>query len=181
MMTSQTNKIFFDTDCLSAFLWVNNESLLPILYPGKIVIPEQVYVELSNPRVSHLKNRIDELVKAKKVTIQEIDISSDEYQIYYKLTEAPDSGHKIIGNGEAASIALAKRYNGIVASNNLKDIQIYIDEFNLQHKTTGDILVEAYNLKLITEEKGNYIWEQMINKRRKLGANTFSEYLKNKG
>ena len=46
-MTSQTNKIFFDTDCLSAFLWVNNESLLPILYPGKIVIPEQVYVELS--------------------------------------------------------------------------------------------------------------------------------------
>lgn len=44
-----------------------------------------------------------------------------------------------------------------------------------------DILVEAYNLKLITEEEGNSIWEQMINKRRKLGANTFSEYLKNKG
>lgn len=97
------------------------------------------------------------------------------------MIEAPDSGHKIIGNGEAASIALAKQYNGIVAINNLKDIQIYIDEFNLQHKTTGDILVEAYNLKLITEEEGNYIWEQIINKRRKLGANTFSEYLKNKG
>lgn len=70
------------------------------------------------------------------------------------MIEALDSGHKIIGNGEAASIALAKKYEVIVANN---------------------------NLKLITEEEGNYIWEQMINKRRKLGANTFSEYLKNKG
>ena len=26
---SLTEPLFFDTDCLSAFLWVNNQSLLP--------------------------------------------------------------------------------------------------------------------------------------------------------
>lgn len=29
-----TKKIYIDTDCISAFLWVGNESLLSQLYPG---------------------------------------------------------------------------------------------------------------------------------------------------
>lgn len=38
-----TDFLFFDTDCISAFLWVNEESLLEKLYPCKIVIPKEVY------------------------------------------------------------------------------------------------------------------------------------------
>lgn len=34
-----TDKIFFDTDCLSAFLWIKNENILVKLYGGKIVLP----------------------------------------------------------------------------------------------------------------------------------------------
>ena len=52
-------------------------------------------------------------------------------------------GEKIIGKGEAAAIALAKTYNGIIASNNLKDISKYIEKYNLEHVATGDILVAA--------------------------------------
>ena len=105
-----TEALFFDTDCLSAFLWVGNESLLPQLYPGKIVIPKPVYTELDRPSIPHLKARVDALVAANLVTIQEIAVGAEEYETYYQLTEEPAQGHKIIGLGEAASIALAKQY-----------------------------------------------------------------------
>ena len=50
-----TEPLFFDTDCISAFLWVNNESILSKLFPGRIVIPKEVYDELSHPGVNRVK------------------------------------------------------------------------------------------------------------------------------
>jgi len=35
-----TNKLFFDTDCISSFLWVKEENILIKLYPGRIVLPK---------------------------------------------------------------------------------------------------------------------------------------------
>ena len=83
-----TDSLYFDTDCLSAFLWVKAENILKTLYSGKIKIPQQVYNELSNPAINHLKMRLD--------------------------------------SGEAAAIALASAACGIVASNNMKDVSVYI-------------------------------------------------------
>ena len=54
-----TEKYFFDTDCLSAFLWVREESILARLYAGRIILPAQVYNELQ--RVPHLLARVDTL------------------------------------------------------------------------------------------------------------------------
>ena len=175
-----TDSLFFDTDCLSAFLWVKGESLLPKLYPGRIILPQPVYSELSRPCISHLKARVDTLLAQEQISIQTIDISSEEYKTYYQLTESPAKGHKIIGNGEAASISLAKHYGGIVASNNLKDIITYVSEFGLNHKTTGDILVDAHASGLISEEDGNDMWAKMLSKRRKLGSASFTDYLTSK-
>ncbi len=175
-----TDSLFFDTDCISAFLWVRNESLLAQLYPGRIVIPRPVYDELSNPRIVHLKVRIDALVSAGQARIVEIIVGTQEYNMFYKLTVEPDKGQKLIGKGEAASIALAKENGGIVASNNLSDIGDYVKEFQLKHITTGDILVEAYNKGLITENEGNNIWASMLAKQRKLGTASFSDFLKSK-
>lgn len=175
-----TDSLFFDTDCISAFLWVRNESLLAQLYPGRIVIPRPVYDELSNPRIVHLKVRIDALVSAGQAEIVQIIVGTQEYNMFYKLTVEPDKGQKLIGKGEAASIALAKENGGIVASNNLSDIGDYVKEFQLKHITTGDILVEAYNKGLITENEGNTIWASMLAKQRKLGTASFSDFLKSK-
>lgn len=86
---------------------------------------------------------------------------------------------KIIGKGEAASLALAKEKNGIIASNNLKDIASYVSEFGLKHYTTGDIMMLAFNKGYITEEQGNIIWSKMILRRRKLGYSTFTDYINN--
>ena len=61
-----TEPLFFDTDCISAFLWVNNESILSKLFPGRIVIPKEVYDELSHPgvnRVKGLKAQVDLMLR----------------------------------------------------------------------------------------------------------------------
>lgn len=177
---SLTDPLFFDTDCLSAFLWVGNESLLYKLYGTRIMIPEQVYSELSNPGVTHLKARVDAMINAGQATIAKVELGTESYAVYQRLTTNPTSGHKIIGRGEAASIALAKANEGIVASNNLRDILVYIEEYRLANVTTGDILYEAYQKSLITESQGNVIWFNMLNKRRRLGYKSFTEYLQTK-
>ena len=173
-----TEPLFFDTDCISAFLWINNQSLLAQLYSGRIIIPAAVYDELSNPRISHLKERVDTMIAANSAKVEDIQMNTAEYEIYRKLTTDPDPGHVIIGKGEAAAIALAKEKKGILASNNLRDVTAYVSEYGLVHMTTGDILQEAFKKNLITEDEGNKLWQDMLRKRRRLGYLTFSEYLK---
>ena len=172
-----TDKLFFDTDCISAFLWVKEENILSKLYPGKIILPKPVFYELSNPSIPHIKRRVNELCLSGDISTKEILINTEEYKLYYELAISPPKGERIIGKGEAAAIALAKTYNGIIASNNLKDISKYIAIYELNHITTGDILVDALNKAYIDEPTGNHIWTKMISKRRMLPAATFTEYL----
>ena len=173
--------LFFDTDCISAFLWVDKENILAKMYPGRIVIPKQVYDELSHPGLNHLKalkSQVDKLIASGDAKIEEINTGTDEYTLYSKLTLTPDPGHSYIGKGEAAAISLAKEKGGILASNNLRDINIYVQEFKLSHMTTGDIMKKALEIGLITESQGNTIWSNMLSKRRKLGYPSFSDFLK---
>lgn len=175
-----TEPLFFDTDCISAFLWVDNESVLSKLFPGRIVIPKEVYDELSHPgvnRVKGLKAQVDLMIQAGEATVETIPVGTDTYALYRKLTNDPDPGHKIIGRGEAASISLAKEKNGILASNNLRDISSYVVEYGLTHYTTGDIMKLALLAGYITETQGNAIWAAMLSRRRKLGYASFSDYL----
>ncbi len=173
-----TDELFFDTDCLSAFLWVNGTNILHELYGGKIVLPEPVYLELSNPSIPHIKQRVEIMITSKDVSVKTIETDTEEYKIYTELVRGV-KGRKSIGRGEAGGIALAKVYNGILASNNYKDIVPYIKEYNLKHIDTGQIMVEALKKDLITEEEGNRIWNKMLAKRRRLPCDTFSEYLEN--
>ena len=172
-----TDSLYFDTDCISSFLWVKEERLLTSLYPGKIKIPQQVYNELSYPGTPQLKARIDVLINNGDAVIEPILTDTREFNFYSKLTTSPDQGHSIIGKGEAAAIALASASGGTVASNNLKDVAAYVSELNLRHITTGDILIKALEASLITEDDGNITWSAMLAKRRKIGAASFSEYI----
>jgi hypothetical protein len=69
------NSLFFDSDCLSAFLWVNEQNLLTLLYPGMVVIPKPAYDELSYPTTPHLKQRIDYLISTNQVSLATIGAS----------------------------------------------------------------------------------------------------------
>lgn len=171
-----TNDLYFDTDCLSAFLWINDTNILHELYGGNMVLPEPVYQELSNPCIPHLKQGVDQMILVQDMSVKTLDLGTEEYKLYYDLINGV-GGMKIIGKGEASGIALAKTYNGILASNNYKDIQPYIEKYNLKHIDTGHILKEALEKGLITEADGNNIWSQMLAKRRILPAGSFTEYL----
>lgn len=51
-------EIFYDTDCLSCFISINDVSILKELF-DKVIIPYEVYEEFS--RVFILKKRVDDL------------------------------------------------------------------------------------------------------------------------
>lgn len=95
-----TDDLFFDTDCLSSFLWGNDTNILHELYGGKIVLPEPVYQELSNPSIPHIKQRIDVMIYNKDVSIKTIEVGTEEYKMYAELVRGK-KGQKSIGRGEA--------------------------------------------------------------------------------
>ncbi len=165
---------YFDTDCLSAFLWVRGESLLSQLYPGKVVLPMQVYDEIK--MVPYLFNRVESMKDNGALRVESIMSGTDEHKDYTNMTSSPVDGQKIIGRGEAAAIALAKKNQGVLASNNLRDVKSYVDKYSISHITTGDILIEALNKGLITETEGNTLWSEMIRKKRMLPTATFTDY-----
>jgi hypothetical protein len=82
------------------------------------------------------------LISNNVAKIQNLDVGTEEYKLYETLIKG-EKGMKQIGRGEASGIALAKKYNGILASNNYKDISPYIEKYKLKHTDTGQILVEA--------------------------------------
>ena len=71
------------------------------------------------------------------------------------MTSASETGFRLIGSGEAAGIAMVKHRGGTLASNNLRDIRLYVERYGLSHITTGDILVMAMNAGFLTEAEGN--------------------------
>lgn len=174
-------ELFFDTDCISAFLWVKKEDIVLNLFTGKIILPQPVYDELLNPSIPHIKNKVINLCNDNCLSTKKIELGSEEYNIYHELAISPPEGEVKIGKGEAAAIAMAKVYNGTIASNNLKDVAKYVEKYNLKHVTTGHILLKARGEGLVTESEGNIIWRNMLNKRRKLPTSTFSEYIKEYG
>lgn len=173
-----TNLLYLDTDCVSAFLWVGYEMLLVNLYKGRIIIPTQVYDELR--RVPPLKNKTDTLIAKNELKVQSIVFGTPEADLYIRLTINPDPGFRKIGDGEAAAITLAKFNTGILGSNNLKDVRSYVLLYQIQHTTTGDILIDAFAEGLISESEGNKIWVDMIRRQRKLPTATFSDFINSK-
>jgi predicted nucleic acid-binding protein len=170
-----TDKLYFDTDCISPLLLLGKENILLELYRTRIVLPQQVFIELC--KVNSIRAKIGYLQSRSEIEVQPIIAGTPESDLYFKLTASPAKGFKTIGRGEASAIALTKVNNGILASNNFKDIMQYIKLYGLKYTTSADILVEAFNNGLIEEYHGNVIWKNMLQMRRFLPTKTFSEYL----
>lgn len=137
--------------------------MLVKIFSGRIVIPKQVYEELNNRKTKHLKIKIDEMLSKKVAYLKNIDISSSEYLLYLNLIGTENT--KVIGKGEAASIVLAQKYNGILASNNLSDIKIYTDKFKITSITTADILYKLFVKNILTKDEIENIWQAMLAKK----------------
>ncbi len=133
--------------------------------------------EMRLTEVPHLQTRADAMKNNGDLLVESMEMGSEEYLDYLRMTTAPEEGMRIIGDGEAAGIAMVKQRGGTLASNNMKDIRYYVEKYSIAHITTGDILIEALKAGYITESEGNMIWAGMIRKRRLLPTATFSDYL----
>ena len=89
---------------------------------------DQVYDEIS--RVAYLKWRVDFLMRGGRLRKEGVSLNGEDLSLYFELT----SGSRflpVIGKGEAAGIVLAKKHDGILASNNLRDVKRYVRKFGL--------------------------------------------------
>jgi predicted nucleic acid-binding protein len=171
-----TKIIFFDTDCISSFLWTKSENLLVDCFGNNMVLPKQVYEEIT--KVLHLKQRVDAMINAGHLSIEDIPLESECNNLYLDLTDISRSSRlPLIGRGEAAAIVLTIKRKGILASNNLRDVAYYVHLYGIQHISTPDIIDLLVNKGALTKDEADAIWIQMISKRRKPPFDTYSDYL----
>lgn len=175
---SMTKVVFFDTDCISSFLWTKTENLLVHCFGSDMIIPRQVYNEIS--KVPHLLSKVDVMISNGNLTVEDIFVNSEEYELYLKLTTYNSSSlMPLIGKGEAAAIALSKKNSAILASNNLRDVKYFVELYGLKHFATHDIMHKVVSDGIISIGQADSIWIQMVAKRRKLPYPTFTDYLNN--
>lgn len=168
-----TKRVFFDTDCISSFFKVNGRNIIEDLLNASIVIPEEVYEELSHPRVPHLKKEADAMLQNGSATMESIMVGSSADIIFRKLTSP--FNRPMIGNGEAAAIALAYTQGGILASNNFRVVAKYVKEYQLEHYTSLRILIMAEEQGLLCESECESIWRQMKQKGMRIPEGTYEE------
>jgi predicted nucleic acid-binding protein len=164
--------LVLDADFLSSFAWVNRLDLLEKLYSGKMIVLEEVMVELS--RVGHLASRVQTSIAVGSIKLVEMLADSPEALELARLLELGR-----YGRGEAACMAYLNHNKGSMASNNLADVKLFCEVNRKFLLTTADVLHQAFDNGAVGLEEADRIWRDMIGKRRKLPAASFSDYLGN--
>lgn len=152
-MTKKSNipKILLDCDVIIHFINAGKQLLLPKIFPDRFVILDKVFEELMK-RPSN-KIPVGNFIKYSKIEVIPIPNKIEIIKEYSKLK-------KVVGDGEAACMAVARITNEYIASSNLKDIKEYCEEYKIIYLTTMDILLEAFELKIMSEiECDNFIKE----------------------
>lgn len=135
--------IFYDSDVLSCFLAIHDVTILKQLF-NKVIIPYEVFDELK--KASFLAADLNQLINEGFIEIKNRDSDSEEQKLFSSLVYGYEFDREI-GKGEAAAIALAAVYNGILASNNTRDLVEAIRRLGISRIKTGDILVKAFKMQ----------------------------------
>mgnify|MGYP003297571209 CR=1 FL=1 len=139
-------QVFYDTDCLSSFLDINDWSILKSLF-DEIIIPLAVYNEffaLGTP--PHIIDNLNILVDEKFVKVQELNPFSDDIDNYLDICNEYELNNQIpIGEGEAQAMALVISNNGILASNNFRDIKYFVDKYKMPLLTSAYMISIAFD------------------------------------
>ena len=168
--------VFYDTDCLECFLFVDAGHILEKLFT-KIVIPEQVYAELMDDNTPPIVKTNFNKLKEGFVETKQIQFASQEYTTYNLIKKGfwSKTG-KICGKGESAAMALAHLNNGIVASNNLSDVEEYIESLDIELITSSMILSKAVENDIVSENTANILWKGMVDEDIYLPRDSFMDY-----
>ena len=160
---------YYDTDCLSSFLYTDNWPILESLF-DEIVIPDAVYDELTAKGTPfQIVDNLEFLIGKKFVKISDIDINSIEHRWYddIRIEYQMNRGFPI-GEGELQAMALAIPNGGILASNNLSDIAYFVKKYNLPLLTSAYIIAASVDKGHLSYEEGEFAWMQMEDKKQRM-------------
>ncbi|MBE6489338.1 MAG: hypothetical protein E7Z83_00535 [Methanobrevibacter sp.] len=128
----------------------------------------------SHPNV---KNNLRALIDEGFVQIETIEFGTHEYFDYSCMVEGFWSDDVPLGQGEAAAIALALKSFGIVASNNLSDVENLTKLDDIPILTFSMIMSFCFELKLLSELEIELIWQKILNAtHQKLPKVSFNDY-----
>jgi predicted nucleic acid-binding protein len=162
--------LVLDTDFVSSFAWVDRMEIIEGLYSNRMIVLEEVMVELERAR--HLADRVCFSIMHGPIRRMEMMVGSAEALEYIRLHDSDR-----YGSGEAACMAYAYYHDGIVASNNLRDVKRYCGDRKIQLLTTADVLMQVYEEERLDLNRVDSIWRRMVEKRNRLPAASFAEYL----
>ena len=141
----------YDIDCLLYFLKMKRTDLLEAEF-NHIVISNKVFNSLNNPSIpDFIKDNLNDLVDKGFVKVEEISYNTRTFDIYYEIKE--DHKNQVLGDGEASSIAIAIKNNGIIAYNNPDAIKDYLEKYDLKCITVEDILKDLLKKGIISQEE----------------------------
>ena len=141
----------YDIDCLLYFLKMRRTDLLEAEF-NHIVISNKVFNSLNNPSIpDFIKDNLNDLVDKGFVKVEEISYNTKTFDIYYEIKE--DHKNQVLGDGEASSIAIAIKNNGIIAYNNPDAIKGYLEKYDLKCITVEDILIDLLKKGIISQKE----------------------------
>lgn len=167
MLIDKNKKIILDADIIIHFIRGNQLGILHQIFPNKYYLLDYIFKEVFK---GSLRTEVENLIRFGFV--QELKFE-DDLQVVKEFARLKRS----FGIGESACMAYCKFNDDVIGSSNLKDIKTYCEENSIQYLTTMDFLLEAYNIKILTETECNEFITKVKSKGSKLPVNTIQEYI----
>ncbi len=170
MGMSNKKLILIDADVVSHFISAGKILLIGKIFHHKLKILDKVYSELERHRSRRVE--VDNLLNLRILEIHNFPEENSEIKKEYFYLK-----NKLFkGEGESATLAVARYSNTIVASSNTKDIKGYCDLHQIEYLTTLDFLCEAKRIGLFTQADCIEFVESVWEKGSYLSVKSFTEY-----
>ena len=164
-------KILVDSDVISHFIKGERLHMLRQLYQDRLVILDVVRDELMRGP-QQIRTVAENFISFHSVKVLPLPVDNVPcMREFARLL-------RTFGQGESACMAYARFNESIIASCNLKDIHAYCLENSIQYLTTMDILLEALEGQLLSEEEANVFIAQVKSRKSRLPVDTIKEYRK---
>ncbi len=161
--------ILIDADVVSHFISAGEMLALPEIYSYPIYILDKVYVELE--KFPGRRKEVENLLLFGR--IKELPFPESNHEIRKEYASLKKTFR---GDGESASLAVARYTGNIIASSNLKDIYTYCTEHRITYLTTMHFLCEALRTGFFDIARCNLFIQKVLSADSKLPVKKMEDY-----
>ncbi len=139
-MTANKKIILVDADVVSHFISGGEADHIHEIFAGTpMFILDKVHRELQNWPIASAKEKVSDIISRGNIKLMNFPEENDEIRKEYFLIKKL----QFKGDGESASLAVARFQKNILASSNLRDIKYYCELHKMDYLTTMDFLCAA--------------------------------------